>query len=140
MSNALAVHTRRWAIAFVERGHDVHVLSIRHTEIPGVKVHTVRVGPVNSASLLWSFLSYLRLLFSARRRLRKMRPDILQAPYYSSLTTTLAADHSSINNATPVSGSLILIWPELFFIAENEFKDMKISRGKRRRLSWIGVV
>ncbi len=81
MSNALAVHTRRWAVAFAERGHDIHVLSIRHDEIPGVKVHTVCVGPVNSKSVVWTFLSYLRLALTARRRLKALAPDVLNAHY-----------------------------------------------------------
>ncbi len=81
MANALAVHTERWVRAYAERGHDVHLLSIRHVDIPGVRVHTVRVGPENSTSLVWTLLSYVRLLFAARRRLRHLAPDVLHAHY-----------------------------------------------------------
>jgi glycosyltransferase involved in cell wall biosynthesis len=79
LANALSVHTRRWAVAFAERGHEVHVLSIRWQEIPGVQVHCVRVGPRNSGSAAWTFLSYLRLLLSAGRRLRRLKPDVVNA-------------------------------------------------------------
>ena len=81
MANALAVHTQRWASAYAERGHEVHLLSIRHADIPGVQVHTVRVGPENSANLVWTFLSYVKLLFAARQRLRLLAPDVLHAHY-----------------------------------------------------------
>ncbi|MCH8999200.1 MAG: glycosyltransferase family 4 protein, partial [Proteobacteria bacterium] len=33
LANALSVHTQRWARAYAERGHEVHVLSIRWAEI-----------------------------------------------------------------------------------------------------------
>jgi len=81
MSNALGVHTQRWARAYAERGHEVHLLSIRKADIPGVKVHTVCVGPLNSKSVLWTFLSYLRLMLAGRSRLKKMAPDVLHAHY-----------------------------------------------------------
>lgn len=81
LANAMAVHTRRWAKAFVEHGHEVHVLSIRKLDIPGVKTHTVHIGPVNTESIIWTFLSYCYLLLSARYHLRKLKPDIVNAHY-----------------------------------------------------------
>ncbi len=81
LSTATSVHTRRWAGAFADRGHDVHVLSIRAADIPGATVHTVRVGPANSRSPAWTLLSYLRLAASARRRLRRLSPDVVHASY-----------------------------------------------------------
>lgn len=90
MANALAVHTQRWARAYAERGHDVHVLSIRQAEIPGVTVHTVNVGPVNVRSAVWTFLSYLRLLLTARRHLDAIAPDVLN-PHYTITHGVIAA-------------------------------------------------
>ena len=81
LSNALAVHTQRWAQAFAQAGHDVTVLSIRMKDIPDVSVRAVYVGPVNSKSLFWTLLSYIRLLLTCRWHVRKMSPDILHAHY-----------------------------------------------------------
>jgi len=81
LSNAESVHAQRWAKAFAERGHEVHLLSIRKADIFGVNVHTVRLGPVNSSSVFWKFLSYLYFLASARRLIRKLNPDIVNAHY-----------------------------------------------------------
>ncbi len=81
LANARAVHTRRWATAYAERGHDVHVLSIRSDDIPGVRVHTACVGPANSPSALLTFLSYAWLLATARWRLKRIAPDVLHAHY-----------------------------------------------------------
>lgn len=81
LSNALSVHTQRWAAAFAERGHEVHLLSIRKVDIKGVRVHTVNVGPVNSTSNILTLLSYLYLLMTARYRIKKIRPDIVNAHY-----------------------------------------------------------
>ena len=90
MANALAVHTQRWARAYAERGHDVHVLSIRRAEIPGVTVHPVHVGPVNTRAVVWTFLSYLRLLLTARRHLDAIAPDLLN-PHYTITHGVIAA-------------------------------------------------
>lgn len=81
LANARAVHTKRWAEAYALRGHEVHVLSIRNAEIFGAKVHTVCLGPVNSASPLWTAVSYLWLLLTAPVRLRKLAPDVVHAHY-----------------------------------------------------------
>jgi glycosyltransferase involved in cell wall biosynthesis/uncharacterized membrane protein YbhN (UPF0104 family) len=81
IANAGAVHTQRWARAYAERDHTVHVLSIRRADIPGVTVHTVAVGPENSSSRIWSFLSYLRLLLSIRSALDAIGPDVVHAQY-----------------------------------------------------------
>ncbi len=81
LSNALSVHTQRWARSFAERGHEVHLLSIRKSDVPGVAVHTLCVGPVNSESRTWTFLSYVRLLLAARRMLKRIAPDILNAHF-----------------------------------------------------------
>ena len=81
LSNALATHTQRWAKAFAQRGHQVHLLSIRKADIDGVTVHTVNIGPVNSSSKIWTFLSYLYLLLTARRIIKKINPDIINAHY-----------------------------------------------------------
>lgn len=81
LANALAIHTQRWTKAFAEKGHEVHLLSIRQFHVAGVKTHTVHIGPVNTKSIIWTFLSYCYLLLSARYHLRKLKPDIVDAHY-----------------------------------------------------------
>lgn len=81
LADVASVHTQRWAAAYAARGHDVHVLSIRAAEVPGVCVHTACVGPLNSSSFLWTFLSYAWLALTARWRLRRLRPDVVHAHF-----------------------------------------------------------
>ena len=90
MANATAVHTRRWAKALVDRGHEVTVLSIRAAEIDGVDVVTECLGPVNSANPVWSFLSYLRLLLRVRSVVRRLAPDVVN-PHYCITHGVIAA-------------------------------------------------
>jgi glycosyltransferase involved in cell wall biosynthesis len=90
LANALSVHTQRWAKAFAEKGHDVHLLSIRHIELPGVNVHTINIGRVNSKSVILTFLSYLYLLLTAQRLLKKLKPDVVVA-YYTITYGVIAA-------------------------------------------------
>lgn len=81
LANALSVHTQRWAKAFAQHGHDVHILSIRQMNIPGISLHNFHVGPVNSTSIFWVFLSYLRFFFCAGRVIKKISPDVVNAHY-----------------------------------------------------------
>jgi L-malate glycosyltransferase len=81
LANARAVHTQRWASALGERGHHVVVASIRSAKIKNATVITRAVGPANSPSPIWTFLSYLRLLFSIRRIRRAVKSDIVNAHF-----------------------------------------------------------
>ncbi|MBN1795848.1 MAG: glycosyltransferase, partial [Sedimentisphaerales bacterium] len=81
LANALSVHTQRWAKAFVQNGHEVHILSIRKADIPGVALHTIHIGPVNSNSIFWVLLSYIRFFFCAGKVIKKKSPDIINAHY-----------------------------------------------------------
>ena len=81
LANASSPHTRRWASALARRSLDVHVLSIRDASIPGVMVHRVGVGGPQRRGRVTSLLSYLMLLVVARRRITRLRPDVVNAHY-----------------------------------------------------------
>ena len=89
VANATAVHLRRWAAAYRDAGHDVTVVSIRSSEIPGVDVRTVCVGPTNSPSTVWTLLSYAKLALSVRRIIRSCDPDVVN-PHFVTTSGTLA--------------------------------------------------
>jgi len=90
LSNALSVHTQRWAQAFAQRGHDVHLFSVNSSEIEGVHVHPVYIGPKNSKTVFWKLLSYFYFFLTIRRRLKKLNPDIVNA-HYASINGVIAA-------------------------------------------------
>ncbi len=89
IGNATVVHIHRWALAYSAAGHTVDILSIRADEVPGARVHTVSVGPANSTKRLWTLLSYVRLALSARRRVRRLEPDVVN-PNFVTTSGTLA--------------------------------------------------
>ena len=81
LANAASPHTQRWAGALLERGVEVHVVSIRDAVISGVPVHRVGVGDPGRRGALRSLLSYLRLLLRARRIIGDIDPDVVNAHY-----------------------------------------------------------
>ena len=81
LANAASPHTWRWASGLARRGLEVHVLSIRDALIPGVTVHRVGVGDPKGRGRVTSLLSYLLLLLVARRRVIRLRPDVVNAHY-----------------------------------------------------------
>lgn len=81
LADASSIHTRRWAAHFAGRGYQVHVISFLPGDIPGATVHLIYAGPVQAAGGNWRYLLSLPVL---RRRLRRLRPDLLHAHYLTS--------------------------------------------------------
>jgi len=81
LANAASPHTNRWAAALARRGLEVHVLSIRTATIPGATVHRIGVGDPGRRNRVTSLLSYLMLMMVARRRIGRLRPDLVHAHY-----------------------------------------------------------
>jgi glycosyltransferase involved in cell wall biosynthesis len=69
------IHTERWLRFFVERGHDVHLLTVQPGPIPGVTVHdiTSRAGPKP--------LRYAFSLARVRALLGRLDPDVLHTHF-----------------------------------------------------------
>lgn len=77
VSDALSIHTRRWAEAFRDAGAEVHVASFRDAEIAGVSVHRLPIAGLGKAG-------YLLAVPVLRRLWRRLRPDVVHAQYLTS--------------------------------------------------------
>ena len=77
VSDAISIHTRRWAEAFRDVGAEVHVASFRAAQIPGVTVHLLPSGGLGKAG-------YLLAIPALRRLAARLRPDVAHAQYVSS--------------------------------------------------------
>jgi glycosyltransferase involved in cell wall biosynthesis len=76
LSDAGSIHTRRWAEYFANRGHEVHLISMRPAEYSRVRVHVVRPWLGRGG--------YLAAAFAARRVMHTLAPDLVHAHYASS--------------------------------------------------------
>lgn len=72
---AQSIHTQRWLHAFVERGHDVHLIDVPGEEVSlnGVTIHILPTGPSKVRFLQWTYA--LRVI------LTQIRPAVLHAHY-----------------------------------------------------------
>ena len=77
VSDALSVHTRRWAEHYRDRGVEVHVASFRPADIDGVQVHLLPTGGLGR-------LGYFLAIPVLRRLWRDLRPDVVHAQYVTS--------------------------------------------------------
>jgi len=69
------IHTERWLTHFVERGHEVHLLTVQPAPIEGVEIHDIRTGiPVKP-------LHYAVALRAVRRILARLEPDLLHTHF-----------------------------------------------------------
>ncbi len=69
------IHTERWLRYFVERGHDVHLLTVQPAPIEGVKVYDIRTGiPLKP-------VHYAVALRRVRRILAAIEPDLIHTHF-----------------------------------------------------------
>lgn len=77
VSDAMSVHTRRWAEAFRDAGDDVHVASFRPANMTGITVHEL-------TSARWGKPGYLLAIPTLRRLCAALQPDVVHAQYVTS--------------------------------------------------------
>ena len=83
IADAGSVHTQKWVNYFAQRGYEIHLISFRGNSSefePGVGLHLL----TTIAPRLWSVSKYLNGLLwpvQARRLIRKIKPDIVDAHY-----------------------------------------------------------
>ena len=69
------IHTERWLRSFVDRGHDVHLMTVQPVPIEGVKLYDIRTG------IPFKPLHYAVALRRVKRILAQIRPDLLHTHF-----------------------------------------------------------
>ena len=78
LADASSVHTRKWTGHFVEKRHDVHVISFEDAKIEGVTVHVLKLPVlIRNATFPLKVASIYRI----KTLIQEMEPDILHAHY-----------------------------------------------------------
>ena len=70
VSDAQSIHTKRWAEAFRDEGHEVHVASFREASFPGITVHLL-------PTFLLGKVGYLLAAPKLKAIYHKIKPDIV---------------------------------------------------------------
>lgn len=81
-----AIHTLRWLKYFVDKGHEVHLISFRAfrgNNIEGVRLHLLRrfCPQARRVPVLFSGVTLLSNTIRVRNLIRRINPDILHAHY-----------------------------------------------------------
>ena len=78
LANASSVHTHRWVRYFVEKGHEIHVISFENAQIEGTTVHVLKLPVlVKNATFPLKMASTCRI----KTLIKRIKPDILHAHY-----------------------------------------------------------
>ncbi len=114
-ADAQSIYTQRWVKHFIDKGHEVHLISFKKAEIKNVKFHYI--GPLISLP----YFSILFLLFLKFRTIRKLikeiNPDIVHGHYLIE-HGFLAASSGFKPLVVSVWGSDILVSPKNSFISK----------------------
>lgn len=112
VSDAVSVHTRRWAEYFRDQGAEVHVASFRPATIDGVEVHLLGSGR-------WGRLGYFLAIPRLRALARRLRPEVVHAQYVTS--------YGFLAAAAGLRPLVVTAWGT----------DVLISPGQSRLLRWL---
>lgn len=119
VANAESIHTVRWINYFINKGHEVHLISHKGRDIDGVifhklitfgnaKITTEKIRPVD-------LLSFAVRAIQTRRIIRKIKPEIVHAH-----NVILSGFYASISNFHPIVitawGTDVLIAPKKSFL------------------------
>lgn len=112
LANPSSIHTHKWVRYFVERGHEIYVISFEKGQIEGAKVHTLQL-PVLVRSA--TFPLKLASIYRIKMLIRNLKPDVLHAHYVTNygffgalcnyepfVVTALGSDILSVTTESPL--------------------------------------
>lgn len=80
-----SAHTHKWLNYFINKGYDIHVISLGQGEYNGVKVYSLDIQDnIMKKTSDKSKLEYLKKINRVRALIKEINPDILHAHYASS--------------------------------------------------------
>ena len=77
LADGQSVHTERWCQYFLSAGHEVHLITLRNTDLDGVHFHFIDAGNIASAGGNWKIIFKFRKVKSL---VKKIKPDIQPDP------------------------------------------------------------
>ena len=105
VGSAKSIHVQRWVKWFVERGHEIHLISPNYEKIEGVNIYKIGNGREGS------IINFIKKMVQTRKLVWKIKPDILHA-HYAFGHGTLAAFANYHPFVVSVWGSDVLVEAE----------------------------
>lgn len=80
-----SIHTVRWCTHFKQLGHDVHLISFKPAEVPGIPIYVVDTSTISVEGGNWKVLFKYR---KVKRLIKQINPDVVHAMYATSYGIT----------------------------------------------------
>jgi len=80
-----SIHTVRWCTHFKQLGHDVHLISFKPAEVPGIPTYVVDTSVISVKGGNWKVLFKYR---KVKRLIKQINPDVVHAMYATSYGIT----------------------------------------------------
>jgi len=109
LGDAWSIHTKRWARFFVDRGHEVHIISkgdFDDSPMPSVDLHIIEKAN-EKQGMISEIRNYRHLSSQVRNVIGEIRPDVINA-HYISVYGVLAASSGFHPYVATVWGSDVL--------------------------------
>lgn len=89
LANAKSLHIEKWSRWFIEKGHEVHVISFNDALIPGANIHYINTGADTKATDIKK-LNYLFHGKEIRKIINRINPDVINVHFATSYGTAAA--------------------------------------------------
>ncbi len=110
LGDAGSIHVRRWIEFFRDTGNEVYIISFRKANIDGVKLYYI--GDSLNINSDGGNTAYLKKVFTIRRLIKKIKPDLINAHYLTSYGFIGSLVKGKIPFVVSTWGSDILVTPK----------------------------
>lgn len=118
------IHTERWLRYFVERGHDVHLMTVQPVPIEGVKLYDIRTG------IPFKPLHYAVALGRVKRILAEIKPDLLH--------THFLTGYGYWGAFSGFHPNVLTVWgDDVYLTPQQSFLKGKLARAALRRADLV---
>jgi L-malate glycosyltransferase len=101
IANSASSHTKKWVDYFIEKGHEMHIISHSNAEIPGARVHYIN----------YNIKNFPFKVGEVHKLIKKIKPDVLHA-HQANTCGLYAATMKGYEPIISAWGSDILVAPE----------------------------
>jgi hypothetical protein len=78
LANASSVHTHRWVRYFVEREHEIHLITFENAHIEGTTVHVLKLPVLVRCA---AFPLKMASIYRIKSLIKRIKPYLLHAHY-----------------------------------------------------------
>lgn len=113
LGDSKSIHVQRWAKYFIEKKHEVHIISLNDTNLEGIFIHPITTIDTENRAL-WYLINLYPIIIQVRKFISKINPNILHAHY--------AADYGIFGSLSSFHPFIVSVWGSDVLLTPKKWK------------------